>query len=353
MVDLETTGGRATGDGDNVDAITEIGAVKVRGGEVLGELATLVDPGRSIPRRSSRSPASPRPWCATRRRSTRCCPRFSNSPAAQCWSPTTRGSTSASSVPPRSAARSPGRARRCCAPSAGTAGAHPRRGPQCATVRAGPAVRGRPPRRRTAPTTREPPSTCCTGSSSGSATRACTPTPTCAVSARRLNGAAAQAVLAANLPHRPGVYLFRGPADEVLYVGTAVDLRRRGRPVLQRLRPRPRIKEMVALATAVDHVECAHDLEAGVRELRLLAAHAPPYNRRSKFPQRWWWIVLTDEAFPRFRSCAPQARQRGRAVPVACRRRRDGRPAGAVTGAAHLHHPDRPLGAPRPRLPGA
>ena len=54
------------------------------------------------------------------------------------------------------------------------------------------------------------------------------------------------------------------------------------------------------MATAVDHVECAHDLEAGVRELRLLAAHAPPYNRRSKFPRRWWWIVLTDEAFPRF-----------------------------------------------------
>ena len=36
-------------DGDGHDAITEIGAVKVRGGEVLGELATLVDPGRSIP----------------------------------------------------------------------------------------------------------------------------------------------------------------------------------------------------------------------------------------------------------------------------------------------------------------
>ena len=49
VVDLETTGGRATGDGENVDAITEIGAVKVRGGAVLGELATLVDPGRSIP----------------------------------------------------------------------------------------------------------------------------------------------------------------------------------------------------------------------------------------------------------------------------------------------------------------
>ena len=44
VVDLETTGGSS-----RTEAITEIGAVKVRGGEVLGEFATLVDPGRSIP----------------------------------------------------------------------------------------------------------------------------------------------------------------------------------------------------------------------------------------------------------------------------------------------------------------
>src|SRR6476469_8045020 len=44
VVDLETTGGSSM-----TEAITEIGAVKVRGGEVLGEFATLVDPGRSIP----------------------------------------------------------------------------------------------------------------------------------------------------------------------------------------------------------------------------------------------------------------------------------------------------------------
>ena len=50
VVDLETTGGRArAGDGATADAITEIGAVKVRAGEVIGEFATLVDPGRAIP----------------------------------------------------------------------------------------------------------------------------------------------------------------------------------------------------------------------------------------------------------------------------------------------------------------
>src|SRR3712207_9184273 len=45
VVDLETTGGSAAGG----SMITEIGAVKVRGGEVLGEFQTLVNPHRAIP----------------------------------------------------------------------------------------------------------------------------------------------------------------------------------------------------------------------------------------------------------------------------------------------------------------
>ncbi|GAB11839.1 DNA polymerase III epsilon subunit [Gordonia araii NBRC 100433] len=105
--------------------------------------------------------------------------------------------------------------------------------------------------------------------------------------------------LARDLPRAPGVYLFRGPSDEVLYVGTAVDLRRRVRSYFAG-DSRPRIAEMVALATRVDHVVCAHDLEAGVRELRLLAAHNPAYNRRSTQPRRGWWVCLTEERFPRF-----------------------------------------------------
>ena len=44
VVDLETTGGSPVECG-----ITEIGAVKVRGGEVVGEFQTLVNPGTAIP----------------------------------------------------------------------------------------------------------------------------------------------------------------------------------------------------------------------------------------------------------------------------------------------------------------
>jgi len=105
--------------------------------------------------------------------------------------------------------------------------------------------------------------------------------------------------LADELPNAPGVYLFRGPNDEVLYIGTATDLRRRVRQYFTAGERRSRVREMVALAHRVDHVRCAHPLEAEVRELRLLGAHQPRYNRRSKFPKRTWWVVLTDEPFPR------------------------------------------------------
>jgi DNA polymerase-3 subunit epsilon len=44
VVDLETTGGRTSDSG-----ITEIGAVKVRAGEVIGEFQTFVNPGMPIP----------------------------------------------------------------------------------------------------------------------------------------------------------------------------------------------------------------------------------------------------------------------------------------------------------------
>ncbi|MFW3170747.1 DEDD exonuclease domain-containing protein [Geodermatophilus sp. CPCC 206100] len=105
--------------------------------------------------------------------------------------------------------------------------------------------------------------------------------------------------LADGVPSGPGVYLFRGPRDEPLYVGTSSDLRSRVRSYFGAGEQRSRITEMVALAQRVDTISCAHDLEAAVRELRLIAEHKPRYNRRSRFPERALWVRLTEEPFPR------------------------------------------------------
>ncbi|MER7456496.1 DEDD exonuclease domain-containing protein [Micromonospora sp. NPDC126480] len=105
--------------------------------------------------------------------------------------------------------------------------------------------------------------------------------------------------LAEGLPKVPGVYIFRGADDRPLYVGTSVDIATRVRSYFTAAEKRARISEMLAAAERVEAVECAHSLEAEVRELRLIGAHAPPYNRRSKFPERVVWLKLTDEPYPR------------------------------------------------------
>nr|WP_281371987.1 DEDD exonuclease domain-containing protein [Modestobacter versicolor] len=105
--------------------------------------------------------------------------------------------------------------------------------------------------------------------------------------------------LAEHVPTGPGVYVFRGPRDEPLYVGTSTDLRSRVRSYFTAGEQRSRMTEMVALAERIEALPCAHDLEAAVRELRLIAEHKPRYNRRSRFPERALWVRLTEEVFPR------------------------------------------------------
>ena len=105
--------------------------------------------------------------------------------------------------------------------------------------------------------------------------------------------------LAEHLPHAPGVYLFRDDRDRVLYIGTSRDLRARVRSYFTASETRSRMGEMVGLAARVEGIACATPLEAEVRELRLIALHKPRYNRRSRFPEKVHWLKLTNEPWPR------------------------------------------------------
>ncbi len=105
--------------------------------------------------------------------------------------------------------------------------------------------------------------------------------------------------LAEPLPRAPGCYIFRDSEGRALYVGKSKDLRSRVRNYFVSSESRSRMREMVGLAERVDPVVCAHALEAEVRELRLIAELKPRYNRRSKFPERGVYLKLTLEAYPR------------------------------------------------------
>ncbi|HEX6886756.1 MAG TPA: DEDD exonuclease domain-containing protein, partial [Candidatus Nanopelagicales bacterium] len=105
--------------------------------------------------------------------------------------------------------------------------------------------------------------------------------------------------LADGLPEGPGVYVFEDVQGAALYVGTSRSIRRRVLSYFTAAEQRRRMTEMVALAHRVVAVPCATPLEAQVRELRTIAARAPRYNRRSVRPQSHVWLKLTVERFPR------------------------------------------------------
>jgi excinuclease ABC subunit C len=83
----------------------------------------------------------------------------------------------------------------------------------------------------------------------------------------------------AGLPQSPGVYRFRDSADRVLYIGRAVDLRRRVRSYWGSQRGRPRMRRMVPQIVAVEVVACASDHEAAWLERNLLEHRKPRWNR--------------------------------------------------------------------------
>jgi len=295
VFDLETTGV------SDEDTITEFGAVKVRGGEVLGEFATLVDPGRGIPREvvSLTGITDAMVYAA---------------PRLDAVLPAFLEFISGAVLVAHNAGFDTNFARKACE-------RHGYRWPKPAVVCTVKLAR-RVLTRDEAPSCRLSALAQLLGSSTYPNHRALSDAratvdvfhtllervgnlgvhtleelrdyiPDVTPEQRRKRS------MAAHLPNEPGVYLFRGPSEEVLYVGTAVDLRRRVRQYFTASETRRRLREMVALAVRVDHVVCAHSLEAQVRELRLLSAHKPAYNRRSKNPKQAWWVTLTDEAFPR------------------------------------------------------
>ncbi|MGN6472554.1 MAG: DEDD exonuclease domain-containing protein [Mycobacteriales bacterium] len=105
--------------------------------------------------------------------------------------------------------------------------------------------------------------------------------------------------LADGLPVGPGVYVFKDSRGRPLYIGRSRNVRARVRQYFVASEPRTRMAEMVGIAESVEAIACAHPLEAEVRELRLIAEHKPRYNRRSRFPEKSSWLKLTDELFPR------------------------------------------------------
>ena len=103
------------------------------------------------------------------------------------------------------------------------------------------------------------------------------------------------------LPEEPGVYRFRNARGAVLYVGKALNLRRRIASYYHQRRRQPaKLRRMIGRARAVTIYETGSELEALLLESRLIKQELPPFNQVATAYSPLPFVKLTlGEAFPR------------------------------------------------------
>lgn len=102
-------------------------------------------------------------------------------------------------------------------------------------------------------------------------------------------------------PKRPGVYIFKGRKDRVLYVGKAKVLRNRLRSYFQEGADlEPRKVAMVRMIRDFSYIVTGNELEALILEASLIKQHKPNYNIILRDDKNYPYIKLTvKEEWPR------------------------------------------------------
>ncbi len=104
------------------------------------------------------------------------------------------------------------------------------------------------------------------------------------------------------LPHRPGVYLFKNPRQEFIYIGKAVDLYQRVRSYFNEKAQSNHLASQILRDAAYDleWIVTDNEVEALILEANLVNKHSPRYNILLKDDKHFPYIKVTlSEMYPR------------------------------------------------------
>lgn len=102
------------------------------------------------------------------------------------------------------------------------------------------------------------------------------------------------------LPDKPGVYLFRDAAGEIIYVGKALSLKNRVRSYYQSgARQSAKVRSLMNRAVDFEYIVTDNEVEALILESNLIKEHRPRYNICLKDDKSYPYLKVTlGEDFP-------------------------------------------------------
>ncbi len=101
-------------------------------------------------------------------------------------------------------------------------------------------------------------------------------------------------------PYKPGVYLMHDENGKVIYVGKAKSLRKRVSSYFRHSKfASPRLQKLVSLIEDISTVRTETEAEALIVESRLIKKIMPFFNVDLKMNERYPYVHITDEPFPR------------------------------------------------------
>jgi len=106
-------------------------------------------------------------------------------------------------------------------------------------------------------------------------------------------------VKAKDFPNQPGVYFFKDGDDRVLYVGKAINLKKRVGYYLKNNRLKNRAIDLPGKPLEIGYIVTNSELESLLLEARLIKQYQPKYNVKLKDDRRYLSVGITNDAYPR------------------------------------------------------